>query len=229
MQKTEYNLYEKVWLLISIVLMIVLNLVYSNSLGVSLLCELFIAICSLFCLVLASKGSKKTYYFGIVYLTGYVILAFFNKLYGETIINTLYFIPMQVVGLYSWGKNLQKGKDIIETRKLKVNQIILYTIAMITLTIIYRYMLLYIGGVQTWLDASTSAFTIVATIIMTLRYREHWLIWIVVNVLETIMWFNQSNITMTILWIAGIVNSVYGYIVWTNELEKVSDVKQVMS
>jgi len=72
-------------------------------------------------------------------------------------------------------------------------------------------------------DASTEVLQIVAQILMTLRYAEQWILWIATNVITIGMWStvliadktSASWVVPTILmWVAYLVNSVYGLVEW---------------
>lgn len=72
-------------------------------------------------------------------------------------------------------------------------------------------------------DASTEVLQVVATVLMTLAYAEQWLLWIVINILSVVMWVSVIiaeptslpwAIPTLIMWVAYLVNSFYGYIVW---------------
>ncbi len=49
---------------------------------------------------------------------------------------------------------------------------------------------------------------------MILRYREQWLLWIVLNVLSILLWW-EENPAMRVMYIAYLVNSIYGFYNWT--------------
>ncbi|EUJ37880.1 hypothetical protein BTHER_03254 [Brochothrix thermosphacta DSM 20171 = FSL F6-1036] len=72
-------------------------------------------------------------------------------------------------------------------------------------------MLDYFGSNQPYLDSITTAISVVAQILMTLRYKEQWLLWIVVNILSIILWIIAGNPSMVAMWVAFLFNSSYGY------------------
>ena len=78
----------------------------------------------------------------------------------------------------------------------------------------------YLGSI---FDASTEVLQVVATFLMVLAYAEQWLMWIVINILSVIMWASVIvaeptslawSVPTLILWIAYLVNSFYGYVMW---------------
>ena len=66
-------------------------------------------------------------------------------------------------------------------------------------------------------------------ILMALRYREQWLLFIMINIVSIIMWSyrfingSQDASTMVIMWFAYLVNSIYGFITWYKGSSKQDD------
>ena len=62
--------------------------------------------------------------------------------------------------------------------------------------------------------------SIVAQILMLLRYAEQWFMWIVVDVLTIVLWVitlvttGGNDYTILVMWSAFLVNAAYGYINW---------------
>ena len=51
------------------------------------------------------------------------------------------------------------------------------------------------------------------------KYQEQWLVWIVSNTANSILWFalmlgDISNIVVFLMWLAYLINSIIGYISW---------------
>lgn len=72
-------------------------------------------------------------------------------------------------------------------------------------------------------DASTETLQVIAQILMTLAFVEQWILWILVNIITIIMWItvivaDPTSIAWAmptlLMWVAYLVNSVYGYINW---------------
>lgn len=83
-----------------------------------------------------------------------------------------------------------------------------------------KFHLPYLGAV---FDASTEMLQIAAQVLMTLAYAEQWLFWIATNIITivmwgTVIWADASTapwaLPTLIMWIAYLVNSLYGYLNW---------------
>lgn len=78
----------------------------------------------------------------------------------------------------------------------------------------------YLGAV---FDASTEVLQIIAQILMTLAFAEQWIMWILTDIITIVMWVtvimaDKSSLPWAlptvVMWIAYLVNAVYGYINW---------------
>lgn len=98
---------------------------------------------------------------------------------------------------------------------------------------IYRYFenifgVKYVGSM---IDSSTVIFQIAGIILMTMAFTEQWLIWIIANSISIMMWTvviiaDPSCVSWAmptlVMWIAFLINSVYGYANWMKGVVKSS-------
>ncbi len=68
------------------------------------------SICGIFCVVLCATGKKSQYYWGFVNIAAYIIIAMSSKYYGQVMLNALYYLPSQFIGLYIWNRHMNKEK-----------------------------------------------------------------------------------------------------------------------
>lgn len=79
------------------------------------------------------------------------------------------------------------------------------------------------GGKATWLDSASTTFSLIANVLMVLRYCEQWILWIIVDVITVAMWAIAGDWIMTTMWAVYLLNACYGFAVWTN-MNKVDNV-----
>ena len=79
----------------------------------------------------------------------------------------------------------------------------------------YKLVLDLLGGNSTLLDSSSTVISVVANSIMLLRYREHWLLWIIIDTITVIMWIIAGDFIMVTMWLVYLINAFYGYYNWT--------------
>ncbi len=209
-----WSKFEITWLVLSTVIMIVLSIIWGDN-----VLALISGITGILGVVLAAKGKISTYLFATINVAIYAYLTFNNHLYGEFMLNAFYYIPMNFVGFYLWSRHKDEESGDVEGKSLTLMQIIVLLIAVAIVVIIYWQILSHIGGQLALIDAMSTVFSVVALIMQVARYAEQWLLWIIVNVVSVVMWVlllgeDSSAITMVVMWVAYLFNSMYGYYNW---------------
>ena len=173
------------------------------------------AISGIFCVVLCAKGRKSQYIWGLLNVIGYVIIAFINKYYGEVMLNALYYLPSQFIGYYLWNKNSNEENGDVKGKKLTLVQS-LVLVGFITVGVLgYKLVLDYLGGTGTLLDSASTVTSVVANALMMMRYREQWLLWIIIDAITVVMWLMVGDYIMVTMWAVYLINAFYGYYNWT--------------
>lgn len=172
------------------------------------------------CVVLAAKGNIWTYAFGMYNTFGYAYLAYTNGLYGETGLNLFFFVPMNVVGYVLWKPKLEGG--YVQMRAMLPRQILLTAVASLLGILGLGYGLSLIAGQNNpYIDAITDVLSIFATFLMVYRFREQWLLYILLNVFTVLLWCirtaqgSPEGPLMIVMWTAFLINAGYGYYNWT--------------
>lgn len=210
----SFNLFEWGMILAVIGFTIYFSLI---SEGVSLwylIIDGIAAISGIFCVVLCAKGKKGQYIWGLLNVVGYVIIAWINKYYGEVMLNALYYLPSQFIGYYLWNKHTDKENNL-EGKKLSLKQSIIFLV-IITIGIFgYKLVLDMLDGTGTLLDSASTVISVVANALMMMRYREQWLLWIIIDAITVVMWLLVGDFIMVTMWAVYLINAFYGYYNWT--------------
>jgi len=173
------------------------------------------AVCGIFCVVLCAAGKKTQYYWGFVNIAAYIVVAWINKYYGEVMLNAFYYFPTQFVGLYFWSKNYNTRSKTVKTKKMSAQTIVISLIVIGLCIWGYRTVLVWLGGAATWLDSASTAFSLIANALMVMRYREQWVLWIVVDIITVVMWVLAGDPIQTTMWAVYLLNAFYGFHMWT--------------
>lgn len=173
------------------------------------------AICGVVCVVLCAAGKKAQYYWGFANILAYIVVSWIGKLYGEVMLNALYYLPTQFVGMYLWNKNYNQENETVKTKKMQLLPTLILLGATAIGIVLYRLLLMKLGGNSAWLDSTSTVISIVANALMVMRYREQWTLWIVVDVVTVIMWALNGDAIMTTMWAVYLINAFYGYINWS--------------
>ena len=219
--------FEATWLLLFLTIQIVIFIIEPDSWLATIA-----AITGILCVVFVGKGKISNYFFGFISVSLYAYISYTFKLYGEMMLNLLVYVPVQFIGFYFWRKNMtsentlnQSGAQEVIAKALTLKQWILLLIITPIGTLAYIEYLVYLGSSAAWLDGATVVISIVAQVLMILRYREQWALWILVNIMTISLWaymyfhHGETSTPLLVMYIMYLCNSVYGYYNWI-KLEK---------
>lgn len=198
---------------------------------------LIASISNTFCVVLVAKRKISNYVWGAVAVAAYGIVAFNFGNTGEWSLNWLYYFPMNIVGWIVWTRKNKAGFAAIENKEAQVESnklsltqsIVVYGITaacifcfakLISFPLINRwfYGREYAFGFDKYLiDSFTTTSSVAAMILMIKRYREQWILWILIDVMSIILWCYTFDLMMILMWSTLLVNAVYGYIKWRDK------------
>lgn len=220
----DWTSFEKCWLLIFTLINMYLFFAWDDT-----ILGLITSISGMLCVVLVAKGKVSNYYFGIIQTGTYAYIAYGYGLYGEVMLNALFYFPLQFVGIYLWKQHTTdrkiKGEDIqikVLTKKGWIGTIVTF----LAIFILYALLLKKLGGNVVWIDSATTTLSVIAQILMLKRYTQQWLFWIAVNVLSIVLWLKAlilqggNDVSMLVMWSAFLINSIYGYYNWSKVYKK---------
>lgn len=199
-------------------LVIVLCVVLTICLKLKLL-TLVSCVAGIFYVVFLSDRNIWNFLVGFVSSTTYIIVAFNAKLYGEVIFYLIVDLPMIFISFFMWKKHVQKDFRV-DSKKLSVKQIIAILMVSCASVGVYAYILKLIGGQNVVVDAISTVVSFIATLLMALRYREQWFMWIVVYLVSIIMWATTFDLLMLIMSISCFISCFIGFINWTKAVKK---------
>lgn len=168
--------------------------------------------------VLCSQGRISSFFFGFVQVVTYAVITFNERLYAETAVNVFYFITM-IYGVYVWirhyGVDASTDANVVQVRRLSaLNAVILFVLTFAVSAALALLLSAHTDDSQPWLDAFTTVPSFVAQVLMIVRFREHWWLWLVVDVLSVAMWVVAANWSMAALYAFWCLNCLYGFRNW---------------
>ena len=180
--------------------------------------------------ILVAKGKLSSYYWGFVATVLYAYISFTYKLYGETIMYTLLFTPMQVIGGIIWARKLTvsadgERADVIK-KYLTTKQRWIVGIGTLLVIAGYAEFVSLLKGSAPGLDSATAILSVLATYLMMTRYAGQWYVWIIVNIVAVVLWIQTAlhhetqGWAVLAMWVAFLLNSIFGAYQWRKEQVK---------
>ena len=211
---------EVSWLVIACTIITALSIYWKDS-----VMGIISATTGVACVVLTGKGKLSAYLFGLINCILYAIISFKAHLYGETMLNALYYVPMQFIGFAIWKKNMNKETNEVNKIHMKNKTRIICLLTIIISTFVYGLILKKLGDALPFVDAFTTVSSVVAMIISVKMYSEQWWIWILVDIFTVIMWYlsfrvGQENMATLLMWVVYLLNAIFMCIRWEKEIIK---------
>ena len=183
------------------------------------------AVCGILYTLFAGKGKISCYFFGLAGSMCYIYLAFKNALWGNMSLYLLYYIPMQIIGIFKWKKHLKQDTKEITKIKLPAGdrlKLIFLAIAGCVFTIM---LLVFFKDKSPVIDGVTTFLSLLGMYLTVKRAIEQWVIWIAVNGLSLIMWLNLiihgvKAYSTVVMWAVYFILAVYFYLSWKKELQE---------
>ncbi|HAS8174744.1 TPA: nicotinamide riboside transporter PnuC [Vibrio vulnificus] len=175
----------------------------------------------LLCIWFASQEKTINYLFGLINVTLFAVIFFQIQLYGLLLLQ-LFFFCANVYGWYAWTRPNAEG-DLLEVRWLSQKKMVITAglcvcaIALLTVYIDPFFFALANIAVDTmnvfgaglaepvlepdafpfW-DSTMTVLSIVAQILMTRKYVENWVLWVVINIISVGIYAMQGVYAMSL-------------------------------
>lgn len=211
---------EVFWLLLVCSIITGLSIYWNDS-----LMGIISATTGVACVVCTGKGKLSAYLFGLINCVLYAIISYEAHLYGETMLNAIYYIPMQFVGFYIWNKNMNSETHEVRKTHMKNKTRVIYLVLMIFSTIVYGMILKQLGDAMPFVDSFTTVSSIIAMILSVKMFSEQWWVWIIVDIFSVYMWWcnfqsGSDNMATLLMWVVYLGNAIIMCVKWEKEVKR---------
>lgn len=215
---TGWKLWEISWLAIACAIITGLSIYWGDN-----LMGIISATTGVACVICTGKGKLSAYIFGLINCVLYAIISYKATLYGETMLNAIYYVPMQFYGFYVWSKNMNNETQEVTKRHMSNKIRVISLLAMIVGTVAYGFVLKALGDVMPFVDAFTTVSSVVAMVVSVRMFAEQWWIWVAVDIFSVYMWYTayingNDNMATLLMWIVYLGNAVIMLIKWEKEV-----------
>ncbi|PVZ85957.1 nicotinamide riboside transporter PnuC [Serratia sp. S1B] len=194
----------------------------------------------LLCIWFASKEKIINYLFGLINVTLFAAIFFQIQLYASLLLQVFFFVA-NLYGWYAWSRQNENHEAALKIRWLPRQKaftllaVCVVAIALMTkfidpvfsvLTTIAITIMQAIGvsvvmpelqpdAFPLW-DSTMLVLSIAAMILMTRKYVENWLLWVVINIISVVIYAIQGVYAMSLEYILLLVIALMGSYAWIN-------------
>lgn len=187
----DWNLFEKLYLFVGIVVGILTSIIFNGTIIDSLYTITYLTTA-----ILMSKGKVESYFIGIISVFFYGIVSYNQGYYGELLITIFLTFPMMIIGIVSWLKHQDKDEDVVIISSLSKKEIVFAFSSQLILFWVY-YFLLKAFNTDLLMISSLSIVTSVLATYFEARRSELSLFCYVAN-----------DLILITLWMIPIINGV---------------------
>ena len=215
---TCWTVFDHIWLAFCTVSIILISITLKDT-----LMGIIAAVTATFYTIFAGKGKISCYLFGIINTLLYGYISYEAKLYGEVMLNWLWYLPMMFAGMFFWKRNMNKSTETVYKSFLSIKERAVTALLSLEGIAVYAFILHKMGDRSPVLDSTTTILSVTAMILTVKRCIEQWLIWTLVNVLSIWMWLlvylkEGSSVAILLMWVMALANGIIFFIQWKKDL-----------
>ncbi|WP_223787198.1 nicotinamide riboside transporter PnuC [Marinicella meishanensis] len=162
-------------------------------------------------LVLAIKENIWCWLFAFISTAIYIYLFHRVSLLSESLLN-VYYLLMAVYGWYQWRQGQQQQPREIVRWPLRKHLALIAGTAMAVP--ILGYTTSQWGAAMPYLDAFTTCFAVLATVMVAHKVLENWHYWLVINVLSVYLFASKDLYLTAALFALYVILTIIGYVNW---------------
>ena len=216
----NWKKWEVIWFLVATVVILSVSVYWKDSIVAT-----FAALTGIWCVILTGKGKLSSFWFGSINTVLYAIIAWEAKYWGEVMLNLIYYVPMNFVGLYMWSKNMNKETEEVVKKRLSLKKSIMSYGLVIVGTLGYGLFLKVLNGTLPFVDSMSTVFSVFAQFLCVKRYMEQWVLWVIVDVVTVIMWIyafvnGTGDMATVLMWSIYLINAIFMLIKWKKDTEE---------
>lgn len=181
--------------------------------------EVFAAIAGLIYIFLEIRQSIWLWPVGLITSGVYVWVFFNTKFYADMGLQ-IYYVFISIYGWHWWLKGRDGDKsDILQVtginRKTTIRLILLFLAIFLFLWLILRC---YTDSPLPLGDSFTTAISVIATWMLARKIIEHWLLWIIADIVSVALYIYKGMYPTAILFIVYTLMAIVGYLEWKKDL-----------
>lgn len=216
----NWKKWEIIWLLVATAVILGVSVYWKDS-----MIAIFASLTGIWCVILTGKGKLSSFWFGTINTVLYAIIAWKAKYWGEVMLNLIYYVPMNFVGMYMWSKNMNTETEEVVKKRLSLKKSMVAYGLVILGTMGYGVILKVLNGTLPFVDSMSTVFSVFAQYLCVKRYMEQWVLWIIVDVVTVIMWMyafvnGTGDMATVLMWSIYLINAIFMLIKWKKDTKE---------
>lgn len=210
-----FGTFEKLLWLAGVIITIVTSII-----GNSGLINCIASLIGVTALIYVAKGNVVGQILMIIFGIMYGIISFNFGYYGESITYMGMTVPMAILATISWIRHPHNGnKHQVAISHLTRQQKIILPIATVAVTVLFYYLLGWLGTASLLVSTLSIATTFIAVYLTYCRSPYYAIAYAFNDIVLIVLWIiasiaDLSNLTITVCFALFLVNDIYGYINW---------------
>jgi nicotinamide mononucleotide transporter len=167
--------------------------------------------------ILASNQTIFTWVISVFSPVIYVVVFYNSKLYADALLQ-IFFILLAIYGYFKW-----KNKQLISKSSVRnwlPGEVYFGSAFVLIATILFYFFLkIFTNSDVPLADGFLTSLSILATFYTAKKIIQNWLIWIIADVLYTVLFFYKELYITALLYLILVVLAIYGLIQWKKQIQ----------
>ncbi len=133
-----------------------------------------------------------------------------SALYGDMALQIFYFFA----GIYGWIYWNKRKNEVFKIKRMDFKQAPILLMASLVQFSIYYFLLIRFNGARPFLDALLTAASLTTTYMMTKKWVENWLVWVIIDSAYILLYALTDLWAYAFLYLFFAVIAYYGWIKW---------------
>ena len=167
--------------------------------------------------ILAIRENPWCWPIGIGNAALFLVVTASARLFGQAALQAVY-VVVSVYGWYEWLHG-GEGRTALAVSRTPRRWAVSLAAAWVVATVAFGLLLkLRMGDPLPFVDAGTTALSLVAQWMATRKWLENWLVWMAVNVASVPMFLSQQRFAMAVFYGVLLVMAVFGHREWRRSM-----------
>lgn len=183
--------------------------------------EVLGAVLGVLYIIFSIRQSILTWATGLVTSVLYIAVFFQAKFYADMGLQ-FYYVIISIYGWYAWAKGnpREHGSALPVTRATRILSVQAGLVTVALFAAIWAVLEHFTDSPVPVMDAATTALSITATYMLARKIMEHWLIWIVVDLVSAGLYVYKELWPTAILFLIYTIMAAAGYKQWKKDYLK---------